>query len=91
MSYYCSAASSAAFWSDHHPTVIWLVRGKWPTCPTELCHSTGVGVVICTVNDERTADRGRVCKGPRSLIPSKEAVMQRAGCHAAMVKLSVDR
>lgn len=43
------------------------------------------------MNDERTADRGRVgvCKGPWSLIPSKEAVMQRAGCHAAMVRLGV--
>ncbi len=41
------------------------------------------------MNDERTADRGRVCKGPWILIPSKEAVMQRAECHAAMVKLSV--
>lgn len=43
------------------------------------------------MNDERTTDRGRVgvCKGPWSLIPSKEAVMQRAGSHAVMVKLGV--
>lgn len=49
----------------HHLTVIWLVRGRRPTCPAELCHSTGVGVVVCRVNDERTSDRGRVlmCKG----------------------------
>lgn len=43
------------------------------------------------MNDERTSDRGRVgvCKGPWSLILSKEAVMQRAGCHAGTVKLGV--
>lgn len=75
----------------HHLTVIWLVRGRRPTCPAELCHSTGVGVVVCRVNDERTSDRGRVlmCKGPWSLILSKEAVMQRPGCHAGTVKLGV--
>lgn len=27
----------------HHLIVIWLVRGRRPTCPAELSHSTGVG------------------------------------------------